>query len=145
MSHLDGVTWLAVCVSRCHMLSSPSPVCRGIGASRAARRGSTTKSRRAHACPVTRPALPVQVRAQVKGRGVRKRMKNSRAHDAELFSVRLCVLHLFFKNMFAPASLRHQVQVSKNAIAVQKATWWRSGGVCPPAVPASTPQSQTQR
>lgn len=64
----------------------------------------------------------MQVRAQVKGRGVRKRMKNSRAHDAELFSVRLCVLHLFFKNMFAPASLRHQVQVSKNAIAVQKAT-----------------------
>lgn len=92
MSHLDGVTWLAVCVSRCHMLSSPSPVCRGIGASRAARQGSTTKSRKAHACPVTRPALPVQVRAQVMGAGVRKCMKNFRAHGTEPFSVRLCVL-----------------------------------------------------
>ena len=54
-------------------------------------------------------------------------------------------IFVFLKSMFAPASLRHQVQVSKNATTVQKATWWRSGGVCPPAVPASTPQSQTQR
>lgn len=57
--------WL--CVSRCHMLSPPSPVCRGIGASKAAQWDSTTTSRKVHASPVTRPALPVQVRAQVKG------------------------------------------------------------------------------
>jgi len=37
-----------------------------------------------------------------------------------------------------------QVQVLRRATGVQRASWWRSGGVCPPAVLASTPQSQVQ-
>lgn len=51
------------------MLSPPSPVCRGIGASGAAWQDSTMTNRKAHASPVTRPALLVQVRAEVKGQG----------------------------------------------------------------------------
>lgn len=55
--------WLWVFVSQCHMLPLLSPVCRGIGASVAVQGDSTTISRKVHASPVTRPVLPVQVRA----------------------------------------------------------------------------------
>lgn len=57
--------WL--CVSRRHMLSPPSSVCRGIGASGAVHQASTTTSRRAPAKPAIRPVQPVQVRSEVKG------------------------------------------------------------------------------
>lgn len=50
-----------------------------------------------------------------------------------------------FKTIFILAHSTYQAQVLRIADNVQKATCWRSGGVWPPAVPISTPQSQTQR
>lgn len=75
--------WLSV--SRCHMLSPPSLVCRGTGASGAAWTASTMTHRTTNASLVTRPVLPVQVRVRSKVR--------------EIFSVNKYFFTLFIHNI----------------------------------------------